>query len=123
MTVPHEVPGEGTAASAMDPARVARFRRVATPSILAFLVLFTVGTLCFRALVPHQDGPDLNRIIGETYTNVYLYFGAPQREESDGKGGAKLHYDEFQVVGDHFEKREFRIFVNTDGRVYQFERD
>lgn len=123
MSAQYDVPGAGTAMPAMDPARAARFRRVATPAIVTFVLLFATGSFFQRGLFPHKDGPDLNRIIGETYTNVYLYFGAPQREESDGQGGATLHYDEFQVVGDHFEKREFRIFVNGDGRVFKLERD
>lgn len=119
MDAVHEIPSGPPA----DAERVARFRRRATPVIAVLIVLFAIGSFFYPKLFPEQTGPDMNRIIGETYTNVYLYFGAPQREESDGQGGAKLHYDEFQVVGDHFEKREFRIYVNTDGRVYKFERD
>ncbi len=108
---------------ALDPVRVVRFRRVSIPAIIVTLVLFAAGALALRALFPKTYEPNTNRIIGETYTNLYLYFGAPQGENDDGQGGKVLHYDEFQVIGDHFEKREFRIFVNADGRVYQYERD
>jgi len=111
------------AASSLDPARVARFRRVAVPVLVAALAVLAAAAFVQHTYFPERDGPDMDRIIGETYTNVYLYFGAPQHEEDDGKGGRLLHYDEFQVIDGRFEKREFRIFVNPAGRVYHFERD
>ena len=96
---------------------------MAIPIISFILVVCVVGSFARPIYFPEREGPDLSKIIGESYANVYLYFGAPPTEDDDGQGGRVLHYDEFQVIGDHFEKRQFHIYVSADGRVYKFERD
>ncbi len=107
----------------VDAARAARFRRPARWVIFGFLVAFTAGTFAYRAFWPEDPSAQYAGILGETFANVFLYFGPPQRENDDGRGGRVVHYKEYIVVGDHFEQREFRIFMNADGRVYKFERD
>jgi hypothetical protein len=79
--------------------------------------------LLLRTLRPENAKARYADLRGETQANVFLYLGPPQRENDDGRGGRVMQYDEWQVIGDHFEKREFRVFVSADGRVYKVERD
>jgi hypothetical protein len=110
-------------AGSAEAARVARFRRWATPVILVVIALFAVGALAVRANAPSEEAVQFAELLGEPYVDLTVVFGFPAREESDGRGGWVMYYDDIQVVDGRFAKGSYRIFVGADGRVYKFERD
>jgi hypothetical protein len=89
--------------------------------IIAVVALYAAGTIAMRAVQEKDPLADSQEVVGEPYSEFYNYFGPPERQEPDGRGGTVMRYEKCIVTDNRFALIPFDLYVDANMRIYRLD--